>query len=184
MKLPTLTEGFLGSLGCVAAIFGIVAAWPFRFSYTSVCSKCGAEQHAQEWKFPGTEMTFFSHASVTATPLSRYLYSGSLVTKHSHDWLFAHGGGNGIRCAIGDGNELWSIIEAPNSAKLLEAMRVYEGPDQARKFLNLALDPAVSRMDPWAMIVAFPTNGFSDGAQYRAWLSENDFRSNEARKNL
>jgi hypothetical protein len=169
-KTKWMVEGFAILIATAATLVG----WPFRFSYTSVCSKCGAEQHAQEWKLPGTDLTFFTEASVTATPLSKYLSSSGLLTTHSHDWLFAAGGGNGVSCAIGQGRYLWSFMREPQAGQLLETIRVYDGLDAARNFLKAGLDPNLSRGEVWTMVVLFPTNGFSNKAQYHAWLLDYD----------
>src|SRR5437764_427797 len=100
MNFPK-AKWILGVTGCGFLVAMAFVFWPFRFSYTAVCTKCGAEQHVQEWKLPGVDWTFYKQASEVATPLSTSLTSSGLVTAHPHAWLFAAGGGNGIRCAIG-----------------------------------------------------------------------------------
>jgi hypothetical protein len=170
----TKPKWFAKSLGVVLIFAAAFVLYPFCFSYVSVCAECGAEQHSQEWKLPWTDWTVFKHSSFHATPLSRYLSSSGLVAAHTHNWLFAAGGGNGITCAIGQGRHLWQAIRAPNSARLLESMRTYDGPEAALNFLRLELDPAVSQRGPIMMIALFPTNGFSNKEQYHAWLLDND----------
>lgn len=149
-----------------------LAFWPFRLSYTAVCTKCGAEERVQEWKVPGTDWTFFRRSSEIATPFSKSLSASRLVGAHDHNWLFAAGGGNGTRCAIGEGRYLWTIIRQPKSAHLLEAIQLYEGENHAQQFLKLALDPGRSQDDPAMMVLLCPTNGFSNEEQFHAWLSE------------
>jgi len=161
-------------IGCVCFAVVALALWPFRFSYTAVCTKCGAEERVQEWKVPGTDWTFFRRSSEVATPLSKSIAASTLVETHTHDWLFAAGGGNGVRCAVGQGRQLWTIVREPKSAQLLEAIRLYNGPDDARQFLKLALDPQRSQDDPAMMVLLCPTNGFSSQEQFHAWLSEYD----------
>jgi hypothetical protein len=101
------------------------------------------------------------------------------VGAHDHAWLFAAGGGSGTQCAIGGGRHLWTIIRQPKSAQLVEAIQQYDGPEEAREFLKLALDPKLSQDDPSMMIMFFPTNGFSSKEQFHAWLSEYDLHLGE-----
>jgi hypothetical protein len=184
----TKPKWFPKGLGVVFMFAAVFVLFQFCFSYVSVCTECGAEEHTQEWKLPGTDWTVFKQSSVHATSLSRYLASSGLVATHTHKWLFAAGGGNGVTCAIGEGRHLWQAIRQPNSAGLLESIRTYDGPEAALKFLRLELDPAVSRRGPLMMIVSYPTNGFSNKEQYHAWLLDNDFQmdaeSFRAGKNL
>lgn len=170
------TKTILEMVGIACLVMGALALWPFRFSYTAVCAKCGAEERVQEWKVPGTDWTFFRRSTEVATPLSKMLATSGLLPAHEHNWLFAAGGGNGTSCAIGEGRYLWTVIRQPKSAELLSAIQAYEGSDYARQFLTLALDPKRSPDDPAMMVLLCPTNVFSSKEQFHAWLSEYDLR--------
>src|SRR5215204_6449400 len=71
------------------------------FGYTSVCNRCGALRSTTEWQLPMTSLTVFRSSTESESPLSRVLLTNGIVAAHSHQWLFAQGGGNGVKCAIG-----------------------------------------------------------------------------------
>jgi hypothetical protein len=158
----------------IVTVFMVTAVvlWPYRFRYNSFCTKCGAVQYTTEWQFPGSDWTFFSHSTVTATPLSRYLSSSALVSAHQHNWLFGHGGGNGVRCALGSGDRLRTAVNFPETIRFLEVVKKYGGENQSERFLRLALNPdSTDKVLTLAALV--PKNGFSNREQYQSWISEN-----------
>lgn len=167
-----------GNWICVIIVWAIllpiaVVLWPFRFSYDSFCTHCGAEQFTTEWQLPGCDWTFFRISSVKATPLSQYVTSSHLAEAGSHDWLFAHGGGNGVRCALGSGDRLRDSVQSANLVRFLQLVREFGGEAESKEFLRLALDPEAS----WKVSQAglfLPENGFSTVSDYRSWISEND----------
>jgi len=166
--------------GCVLIVAMTLVLWPFCFGYTAICTKCGAEEHVREWRVPFCDLTFFRYSSIVETPLSSSLAPSGLVAEHSHNWLFAAGGGNGVTCAIGSGRYLWNITRQPNSGRLLEAIQTYDGPDKARRLLDFALNPEYSQNDILSMVKLFPTNGFSNKEQFHTWLSDNDLNLEQA----
>jgi len=164
MKSAPFIFGGLLFLTC-AAFF-----WPFCFYSYSICVKCGASRRTREWQLPRSQSSFFSHSSVTGTPLSLYL-SSTVVPKHAHLWLFGHGGGNGVRCALGDGDALRSSVSSSNVVAFLECTRRYGQSNEFAKFLTLTFDRDQSR-GVLSLAVLMPTNGFSSQEAYRAWILE------------
>jgi hypothetical protein len=161
----------VGTGGVVVLLFAAFLFWPFRFDYYSVCSLCGARQYTTEWQLPHSRQTLFDNSTVETTPLSRYLTSSGTVSNHSHAWLFGHGGGNGILCAIGAGDDIRGSVESPEVVRLLVFSKQYGDQGEASKFVRYILDRHMSRtMLRFAITV--PTNGFSGREQYHSWIAD------------
>src|SRR5690348_15012967 len=90
------------SLAIVALLVLAASALFCRFEFTSVCSQCGATRDTTDWQIPLTSVRVFSHSSEHASPVSTVLVSSGTVATHQHQWLFCQGGGNGVKCAIGE----------------------------------------------------------------------------------
>jgi hypothetical protein len=128
-------------------------------------------QKTTEWQLPWGRQTFFARSEIEPTPLSIYLARSGTVTAHSHQWLFVHGGGNGIKCALGDGDELVGTVMSPNVVRFLMFSGHYGEPEETGKLLKMAFDRDASHtIQGFATLV--PTNGFSNREQYRAWISD------------
>jgi hypothetical protein len=148
-----------------------IVIWPFRFSYYSICSECGAIQNTIEWQLPWSRVVLFKYSTVEATPLSSYLTTPGVLAPHTHRWLFGHGGGNGITCAQGDGDLIRGTVTAPEFAQLVELTRQFDDPEQSNRFLRWGFDRDVTRTMR-DLAGSIPTNGISSRDQYRAWLSD------------
>jgi hypothetical protein len=165
LKWVLTATGFVLVLGIAFAF------WPYRFYYDSFCSQCGAYKWSLEWQLPHSEMWFFRHSRISETALSRYLTSSSTVSRHVHRWLFAHGGGNGIRCALGDGDSIRSSMTSSEVARFLQATRAYGGSDEYRAYLRLTFDRDHS-LTIRMLANSIPTNGFQTKAAYHSWIEE------------
>lgn len=137
------------------------------FGYASVCDKCGAVRHSRDWQLPGTEVTIFTLSKELDSPLSRVLLRNGIVQTHPHHWLFAQGGGHGVKCALGTGRYILFAADSKEFAALVSALhqqgqmafrdrvlRVVFDPDTAGLFRNLSFDaPTVatsaSEMQTW-----------------------------------
>ena len=158
-------------IGAALLLCGAGVFWPFCFSYDSVCSKCGASRYTREWQLPHSQHSLFAHSQIVSTPLSQYLSSSGMVQAHSHQWLFGHGGGNGVRCALGDGDSIRSSVWSHEVTNLLDAARRYGEEGEASKLLRLTFDRDLSRTVRSLASFA-PTNGFASREAYRSWISE------------
>lgn len=151
-------------LGLASVVFG-------RFGYTSVCTRCGAEEHATDWHLFGSQIILFNSSKVAATPFSDMLTTNGAISPHQHQWMFAAGGGNGVKCAIGDGRHLWSTIRSTNIATLLVWNHKYADAPFQERLLRLALAPDTAREVEF-MTYNLPTNGFNSAQEYKTWLDE------------
>src|SRR4051812_14748597 len=98
---------FAVTAGLFAGILILWVAVTSTFTYVSVCPICGDLQHTTEWQVPFTEITYWTHSSTSSTLLSATIVRRRSPGVHPHNWLFAYGAGNGVQCALGDGQGLW-----------------------------------------------------------------------------
>lgn len=178
MKLSRTSKWMIG-VGCFFVVVVAFAFWPFRFYYDSVCSQCGVIQQTTEWQLPHSQHSFFSHSAITQTPFSIYLTSSGGVGEHAHQWLFGHGGGNGIRCALGDGDSIRASVTSPDVARFLAFNRQYGNQEESGKLEKFVFDRDISRTI-LSLAAAVPTNGFATRAQYGTWLSEQGWLIDDA----
>ena len=158
-----------GLLFFLAAAFEL---WPYRFHYDSVCSQCGAIKDATEWQLPHIrDYSFFTRSTIKQTCLSSYLTSSGIVGAHSHQWLFGHGGGNDIKCALGDGDPIRGTVTSPEVVRLLELSRQFGGSEESSNLLKLVFDRDISRSIR-SLASSVPANGFTTNTQYRAWIKD------------
>ena len=171
MRLPRVRLELLIILGaiCCVAVLGVLSysAGPFR--YSSVCNRCGAVRQTTERQFPRTHFTFFSRSVERATPVSLSLTTNRVVGSHSHQWIFAEGGGNGVRCALGRADRLRSTVESTRVAQLIETLERYKEPAFRDKVLTNLFDEATSDVVP---MLPIPGGGFSDAVQLHDWITE------------
>jgi hypothetical protein len=151
-------RAIIGVFAMVAttATFTFIAG-PFR--YASVCDKCGAIRHSSDWQLPGTDVTIITFSKESDSPLSRVLLTNGIVQTHSHHWLFAQGGGHGVKCALGTGRYILFAAESKEFAALVavlhkqgqmafsdRVLRVVFDPDTAGLFRNLSFDAPTVEM--------------------------------------
>ncbi len=147
-------------------VFTIVAG---AFRYTSVCNRCGAVRYKTEWQVPHTRFAFFSHSSVRQTPVSLCLTTNQITPMHSHNWVFAQGGGNGIKCALGEAHKVHSTVESLEVAQLIQALERYGQRDFREKVVASLFDDSTTRV---VLLFALPTGGFTNEIQMQTWISE------------
>jgi hypothetical protein len=157
-------------MGCIAVL---AMLGPCRFNSGRICTDCGRLQHTSERQLPLTSITYWSSTWIEETPLSKMADAG-LIGPHAHHWLYANGGGNGVVCAIGDGRHIVPAIHQPAVASFLRCVAAYLGPEQARRWLSVALNPERSmNLHSAIMGLGFPADGFSDSARFKAWWEAN-----------
>jgi hypothetical protein len=116
------------------------------FSYYSICDRCGAFRRTTDWKLPLTDFTVFTRSTESDTPYSRTLLTNAIVPKHSHNWLFGHGGGHGVRCALGPGHRIRPAADSDQFARLVLMLHYHELTALRDRVVQGALDPDVSRL--------------------------------------
>lgn len=111
--------GNLG-LGLVAIAYALrTSVWPGRFHYRSVCSVCGLEARTSEIHFGEFETQFGLTREYETNAIAALLLNHPAIKAHQHAWLFAVGGGAGVKCALGKGQPLWQTIRSSDSSEVV-----------------------------------------------------------------
>jgi hypothetical protein len=94
-----------------------------------------------------------------------------LIANHEHEWLFGHGGGNGVKCAIGPGRHLRSSFESTNVAAFVEALTKYTDQQTVSKWLTRLQNPELSHACLRA--ADYPRDdAFGSEQLFKAWLND------------
>ena len=160
----------LAGVGCFAGL-GLLIYEGGPFSYSSVCGRCGALQRTTEWQIPRTRTTLFKHSSIRDTPVSVVLTTNRIVASHAHQWVFAQGGGNGVRCALGRAHMVRSTVESPDVARFIEALERYDERSFRDKVLTNLFDDETTHLVRTLPGHA-PDGTFSDAGRFHDWLLE------------
>lgn len=144
-----------------------------RFAYSSVCDRCGAVRQTTEWQIPATSFAVFSHSSTHQTPVSLSLTTNQIVPPHNHEWVFAQGGGNGVKCALGRAHKVRFTVESTGVAQLLASLEQYGERDFRDKVLTNLFNDSTTHV---VRTLSVPSNGFSNAVQLHNWISiESEF---------
>lgn len=168
MKSLTQKQRWLaiGAFAVLAAgLTFTLMAGPFR--YLSVCDRCGASRLTADWQLPLTSFTVFSRSTEKESPLSRVLLTNGIVAAHSHHWLFASGGGNGVRCAIGQGSHIRPAAESEEFAATVLALHKRQQIAFRDRILRGALDPDTSRL-----FQGLSFDGAMSPTEMQRWIAE------------
>jgi hypothetical protein len=156
-------------VGLCAGLLAVLALCLAPFGYSSVCCKCGAIRSTTEWQIRRTEFRVFQWSSETETPVSRTLRATSIVGPHKHDWAFAHGGGNGVRCALGRGHNVIGTVGSVEVAQLIEELSRYGVTRFRDKVLVNLFDDRTS-----FLVCSLGGQKFSDAQQLKNWIGEQE----------
>ena len=141
-----------------------------RFGYTSVCDRCGALRETTQWQVPFTDITLFERSTESDSALSRVLLSRGIVPSHSHHWLFANGGGNGVLCAIGSGRHLRFTLQSEKVAALVRMLHERGQLSVRDRILRDVFNPDLSRVFPALCSDAPATD--ATGTEIQNWVTE------------
>ncbi len=92
-----------------------------------------------------------------------------IAPPHSHQWVFAQGGGNGVRCALGRAHMVRFTVESPEVAQLLAALERYGERGFRDKVLTNLFDDSTTHL---VRTLSVPPGGFTNAAQLHVWISE------------
>ena len=140
------------------------------FGYASVCDKCGALRSTADWQLAWTQFTVSTHSTQSDSPLSQVLLTNGIVPAHSHHWLFAHGGGNGVRCAIGPGGYVRSTAKSEEFAALVLALHQRGQTAFRDRVLRGAFDPATSHL--FCSLTFSAPKAMKSATEMQDWIAE------------
>lgn len=154
-----------------AAIVFLLAYFLFDgpFGYSSICTKCGKRRYSRDWAVPFTSMKVATIHAETDTPLSVTLTQKAIVSQHSHEWLFIHGSGHGITCAIGSGSSLMGVTNqrVADTIALLHDRGKIEFRD---RLVTGVLDPKNSSL--YRVATGFPPPITISDAELDNWIDQ------------
>ena len=160
----------LGSCSLLALVALILLRGPFAF--VSFCTSCGLRKFTTEWQLPETHIPVFSKSIHQHTALSALLQTNNIVLLHRHTWSFAQGGGNGVRCAIGQGRYLTSLQSSDVTSLVEFAHRHRDYPFRDLIVTN-ALNPNTSEaIRDTALLVSMDTAPLLDESRPLAEVKE------------
>jgi hypothetical protein len=155
-------------------IVGTVALFS-TFSSISVCGVCGCTCQRTELQIPFTFVTYWRFERAFESPLSEQVNRLKLAPLHKHDWIFIHGSGNGIMCALGSGGEIHTSARSPEVAAFIADTHRYRDADEARRWLAIALrEREASALNNWLFMGASPYTGFESAEDYENWRRRAD----------
>jgi hypothetical protein len=167
----------IAGVGAFLVLTGFVMSGVFASS--SICHHCGASQSARRWFIPGTTTCYLHTTSVRATPVSNVLETTGVVAPHEHDWQMAHGSGNGIFCAIGQGRHLSGAVNSENVAAIISAANRFGDTVFRDKIVKALLDPKTSH-SVFYLGNRVKTDSFTTRENFHAWLAEESASFSEA----
>ena len=158
---------------CGAGFLFLFVLWTLfaSFHFLSVCVRCGAGQNTFQWQVPRTRYTVFSLSWKSATPVSASLARVGIVGNHVDEWIFNHGSGNGVTCAIGGGTSLYPTVHCHGVVTVIEASHRFGETNFCDRVVRLMFDPKTSGV-VWQLGRLAPTNGFASDAEFRYWLGQ------------
>lgn len=160
-------------IGGITCFVFLAVAWWASFYSSSFCTVCGQELSTTEWQVPLTQITYWRWQRLRNTPLSDAISRQSVAGKHEHAWSFAHGGGNGVMCAIGQGRHLVTAALSPDIANFVDAVAIHQGRSVARAWVAMLLAPDQSmRVSTVIRMADVPASGFADREQFQRWWQE------------
>ena len=162
----------LTALGAVLLLSWTVSLMGI-FSYGSVCGKCGALQSASEFRIGPMRIPVIWQQTTTETLSSRGLEKMGLGCGRQHVWLFASGGGAGVKCAIGPGRHIWWVSDSQELLEFLRCCRQFQETGTAASMLAAALSPK-SSWDARCLMKTFPKSGFARKEDFRSWIAEQE----------
>lgn len=149
----------------MAALFG-------RFGGVSACHHCGALKYETRWEVPFMcQWCYFYQEHLEETPLSRCLSTDPAIASRPHQWIFIHGGGNGIKCALGSGGPVFSVACDPHMAQEAEASQQYADPEFHRQLVHAMLCPESAQLMGMAGY-EMPEGGITSREAFLAWRKE------------
>lgn len=148
---------FMGIVACIG---------PCRFSSYSICRKCGATQLTINRQLPFVRTTYWTTNTIARSPVVDL----ALVGAHTHDWVFAQGGGNGIACALGHGTVIRQRLSTDSVQSFLEDVVHFDNRASASEWLRRILDVDEGRLVVDMLYYSgYPDSGFDNSGEYFKW---------------
>ena len=115
--------------------------------------------------------------------MSLTLTTNGIVTTHTHQWIFASGGGNGITCALGQASQVQFTVESSHVAHIIEVLHNGGELDFRDRVLTNLFDRSTTKFV--RMLPEFESADRSLTAlEIHQWVAEQSKYLNEIAANL
>jgi len=167
----------------LVAIGWVLVFRPIAAGEVRIRRHCGAIQTRTRY----LDLELFSFESISQTPFSLAVRSSPSLAGHSHDWLYAQGGGSylfgGNSCGLGRGYEVFQTIHNRyGSAVLLSELIATGQLALADAWRVRLLNPATnSTAEMELVLLEVPEGGFDSHADFRTWQDSHDVSAAIAR---
>lgn len=115
------------------------------------------------------------------------LVTKRIITNCPHQFVFIHGSGNGVRCALGNGDSILTTALSTNIATLIGDLAEYSSAREAisvtTNLFGTKFRPDVLQLQ-WAMLRDYPQSGFTNAESFRAWWSDRKIDVAETKTSL
>jgi len=152
-------------------VLALAAMGPFRFSWFSICSQCGAVRNSSQRQLPFVNVTYWTSHNTVETPLSQV--AATFIPQHEHNWIFGHGGGNSVMCALGPAGAMRRFTSDSDIVHFLVLTQRFIGPEAAQHYLAFALNPEQCRdFSAWLRIGNISGSRIDTKSDYDKWLRD------------
>lgn len=144
-----------------------------EFSYYSICQSCGKWRTTRVIGVHAWNWSLLTRHEERDTPLSLFLWEDGIGKPHEHIWLFGHGGGNGVKCAIGPGRHLAGNVNSALLVRFLGDAWRFGQSAVASNVLMVAMNPKTA-FDVRHLTSGYPETGFVTRSYFLDWMHENE----------
>jgi hypothetical protein len=120
-------------------------------------------------------LSYWRHRKVEETALSKFAVDLQLVPEHKHDWKLIQGAGNGIMCALGNGNHISRNARSQEFVSFLADTNRFRDKSEAEKWFKTALNIRDSKaICDWLLCESYPIDGQISADDYENWRFKAD----------
>lgn len=164
------------ALLCALGLVPIFALMGGVFRYSSVCKHCAKVKSTSEFGIQSWNVVVWQTSKEQESRLSTMLASEGIVQPHEHNWMFAQGGGNGVKCAIGGGRFLARVNNDTEFVAFVRDTWRFGQQAIATNLLAAVLNPHTASSALWRTVASdYSLADVDSAASLRTWLQEHSF---------
>ncbi len=166
-QMTTSNKVVIGTAGLLLILASTFIPFPEPPFFTSLsfCEHCGAKETSQRY------IWFIHSDKVEPSILSGAAARAGLIRPHEHSWIFAHGSGGNVTCALGVGKKYYSVVNDPNLSSCIERAAGIYGPSTAKEIYEQSLNPdrTAAMMDT---VGSFDPETTTAPKEFKYWMQE------------
>ena len=143
------------------------------FRYSSACKHCAKSRSTSEYGIHRWQIVLWRTSEEQESRLSAMLAVEGIVRPHVHDWIFAQGGGSGVKCAIGSGRFLARVSNDTEFVALVRDTWRFGQRPISTNLLAAVLNPNTAASARWGMAAPdYSSADIDSTSSLRTWLQE------------